>query len=146
MSESKPAPQPRGDTPRTDAQTGDHATFHGVQFVSADFARTLERELTAAESALAAERGWRDLSVCAVAAENSSVMEYCRQFDATITDLQSRLDAAERVVRAAQQVAEYPEVAEYLGLHVWKPFADALADFHAISASAASTLSTEEKA
>lgn len=38
-------------TPKTDAATGEHSTFHGVQMVSADFARHLEtqvQELTAA--------------------------------------------------------------------------------------------------
>lgn len=34
-------------TPRTDSQVGEHSKFHGVEFVSADFARQLERELIA---------------------------------------------------------------------------------------------------
>ena len=49
------------DTPRTDATSGEHSTFHGVPFVPADFARELERELAIAMKALrycAIEPGW----------------------------------------------------------------------------------------
>lgn len=41
-------------TPRTDAQTGEHSTFHGVQMVSADFARQLETQVNELREALEA--------------------------------------------------------------------------------------------
>lgn len=41
-------------TPRTDAATGEHSKFHGVEFVSADFARQLETEVQELRAALEA--------------------------------------------------------------------------------------------
>ena len=46
----------QSETPRTDAMTGDHNTFYDVQFVTADFARQLEREVTALTAQLAEAR------------------------------------------------------------------------------------------
>lgn len=53
------------DTPRTDAQVGEHSTFLGHEFVSSAFARQLERELAAANAVLRKIRdGSEDGKVC----------------------------------------------------------------------------------
>ena len=127
MPESKPASQPRGETPtpRTDALLSGVDSFGNIPTMEDRFqrmcrhARTLERELTAAESALEGANQWRNLSVTAIAAENPSVMEYCRQFDQTILDLRNRLDAAEKLAMLCRSLRNVdPAIAEAMAPHI----------------------------
>ena len=47
-------------TPKTDAVTGEHSTFHGVQMVSADFARQLETQVQELRETLESIKGCAD--------------------------------------------------------------------------------------
>lgn len=115
-------------TPRTDRECDDYAGplcwIGGTQFIPADFARTLERELTEARATLLAREGELDSMSAALAAAKATAREAMEEADhykrifksngASMELMASRIPTGgqviDAVIRAAAVTADSPGV------------------------------------